>query len=115
LKFNFLRFLEYQMNNRWAVTSEVVVDEDLHAYIDSELSPGRSAAVARYLSARPEIARRVEEYVAQRDMLHAALAGPANEAVPPQLDLRRLIRERQEQVELATPLARTGVRSCSHH
>ena len=87
------------MNNLLVVTSQVVVDEDLHAYIDAELSPDRRAVVARYLLARPEISQRVEEYATQRDMLIAALSGPVNEEIPPQLDLQRLIRERWRQVD----------------
>jgi anti-sigma factor RsiW len=87
------------MNNRWVVRSEAVVDQELHAYIDAELRPDRREAVTRYLSANPEIAQRMEEYAAQRNMLIGALAGLASEQIPPQLELQRLIRERRELVE----------------
>jgi anti-sigma factor RsiW len=50
--------------------------------------------VVRYLLAHPEIARRVEAYATQRDMLRAALAGLASEPIPPLLNPQRLIRQR---------------------
>jgi anti-sigma factor RsiW len=91
------------MNKRWVATCEAVSDADLHSYLDAELGRDRSVAVAQYLLAHPDVASRVDAYAAQRDMLRAALAGPANETVPPELDLKRLLRERREQVELASP------------
>jgi anti-sigma factor RsiW len=72
-----------------------VTEDDLNAYMDRELAPGRHSAVGRYLLAHPDVARRVEAYVAQRETLRAALAGPAIEPIPPQLDLQLLIRERR--------------------
>jgi anti-sigma factor RsiW len=91
------------MNNLWVLTSQVVAEEDLHAYIDGELSQDRRVAVAQYLSACPDVARRVDAYAAQRDLLRAELAGPAKETVPPQLDLKRLIGERRKQLSRRHP------------
>jgi anti-sigma factor RsiW len=101
------------MHKRWVATCEAVSDADLHSYLDAELSRDRSVAVAQYLLAHPDVARRVDAYAAQRDMLRAALAGPANETVPPELDLKRLLRERREQAELApSTTANAAPRHC---
>ena len=44
-----------------------IAQEDLHAYVDGQLTPTRRAAVQRYLQANPEEARRVAAWTAQRD------------------------------------------------
>lgn len=75
-------------------TGRPVTGDELHAYVDSQVAPDRSPAVVRYLLAHPEIARRVEAYATQRDMLRAALAGLASEPIPPLLNPQRLIRQR---------------------
>jgi len=91
------------MNNIGVIAGHGIAEEDLQAYIDGALSRDRRVAVAQYLLAHPDVARRVGAYAIQRVMLRAALADLADEMVPPQLDLERLIRERREQVELASP------------
>jgi anti-sigma factor RsiW len=71
-----------------------VLDEDLHAYVDRQLAPDRRPAVERYLRDHAEPARRVGSYIAQRDALRAALAGPTNEPAPSWLDPHLLQRHR---------------------
>jgi anti-sigma factor RsiW len=91
------------MNDVGVIAGQGIAEEDLQAYIDGVLSQDRRVAVTQYLLAHPDVAERVDAYAAQRDMLRAALADPAKETVPPQLDLKRLIRERRKQVDLAPP------------
>ncbi len=71
-----------------------ISEEDLHAYVDEQLEPSRRADIERYLAARPEEARRVAAYAAQRDALHAAFASRAAGPLPPELNLSRLIEAR---------------------
>ena len=72
----------------------VILDEDLHAYVDRQLGLDRRPAVERHLREHAESARRVGAYVAQREALRAALAGPADEPIPSWLDPHLLLRHR---------------------
>jgi anti-sigma factor RsiW len=69
-----------------------IKESDLHAFVDEALGPERRMEVASYLSSHPEVAQRVQSYRRQRGELRAALAPVAEEPVPPQLDLARVIR-----------------------
>jgi len=69
-------------------------DDDLHAYVDNQIGVDRRADVERHLAAHPEAARQVASYQAQRDMLRAAFATGDSEALPPALDLTRIIADR---------------------
>jgi anti-sigma factor RsiW len=71
-----------------------LAQEDLHGYVDGQLTPTRRAAVQRYLQANPEEACRVAAWTAQRDALRDALAARAAAPLPPPLDLSRLIEDR---------------------
>jgi anti-sigma factor RsiW len=77
-----------------------IAEEDLHAWIDGQLEPGRQEAVLRYLQEQPDVARRVDAWRDQRDALRAALAAMAADPVPPRLELDRLIQQRLEQRRL---------------
>lgn len=66
-----------------------VEEHELHAYVDGALAPERSGAVASYLQANPEAARRVDEYRRQNALLRAALDPMLNEPVVPPLRQRR--------------------------
>jgi anti-sigma factor RsiW len=68
-----------------------ITEEDLHAYVDAALSAARHAEVADYLRAHPDVAARVEMFIAQRAALRAALAPIAEEPVPAELNLAALI------------------------
>jgi hypothetical protein len=65
-----------------------VLDEDLHAYVDRQLASDCRPAVERYLRDHAEPARRVNSYIAQREALRAALAGPTSEPTPAGLAIR---------------------------
>jgi anti-sigma factor RsiW len=71
-----------------------LAEEDLHAYVDGFLDAECRAAVERYLQAHPDAAERVAAYGAQRRELREALAGPAQEPIPPRLNLARLVEAR---------------------
>lgn len=72
-----------------------ISEDDLHGFIDETLDAGRRLEVATYLDNHPDIARRVSGMAEQRDMLRAALAPIAEEPVPAELDVARLVEERR--------------------
>jgi anti-sigma factor RsiW len=69
-------------------------EEQLHAWIDGQLEPGREAEVLSYLEGQPEVANRVAAWREQRDGLRAAFAPVAAEPIPPRLGLEHLIQDR---------------------
>jgi anti-sigma factor RsiW len=71
-----------------------LAEEELHAYVDSQLDAERLPEVQRYLQEHPDIGRRVATWRAQRDALKAALSPVAAEPLPPRLGLEGLIQER---------------------
>ena len=73
----------------------LITEDDLHAYVDCALEPERHAEVARYLEGHPEVAARVSTYSSQRSLLRAALAPVADEPLPPQLNLARIVEGRR--------------------
>lgn len=76
------------------MTGRPITEPDLQAYVDRALDPARRAEVEDYLKAHPEVARRVAGYARQRDELRAALAPTADEPIPAELDLERLLETR---------------------
>lgn len=72
-----------------------ITEDDLHAYVDRVLEPERQAEVASYLAEHPDVARRVSAFSDQRNLLRAALAPIADEPLPPQLNLSRMIESRR--------------------
>ena len=71
-----------------------ITEDDLHAYVDRVLEPERRAEVADYLGEHPEVARRVDAFAGQRELLRGALAPIAEEPLPPELNLSRMIESR---------------------
>jgi anti-sigma factor RsiW len=78
------------MNNR------PITEDDLQAYIDNALNSARRDEVAEYLEQQPDVARRIESYGKQRDVLRTALAPITDEPVPPELNLALMIESRQK-------------------
>jgi anti-sigma factor RsiW len=72
-----------------------ITEDELQAYIDKALDPKRHGAVARYLAEHPDVAHRVEATAQQRADLRDALAPIAEEPLPANLDLDRLIDARR--------------------
>jgi anti-sigma factor RsiW len=75
--------------------TQAVGDEDLHAYVDGQLSAERRQAVERHIESNPEAARKLADYRTQREALRAAFAARAVEPLPPDLSLPRIIAERR--------------------
>ena len=71
-----------------------ITEDDLHAYVDQALEPERRAEVATYLDEHPDVAERIGAFADQRDLLRAALAPIADEPLPPELNLSRIIEQR---------------------
>jgi anti-sigma factor RsiW len=72
-----------------------ISEDDLHAYVDRVLEPERQAEVASYLEAHPDVAKRVTAFSDQRDLLRTALAPIADEPLPAELNLSRIIENRR--------------------
>ncbi len=78
------------MNNR------PITEDDLHAYVDDVLEPERRAEVGSYLADHPDVAKRVAGFADQRELLRAALAPIADEPLPPELNLSRIVEGRSD-------------------
>jgi anti-sigma factor RsiW len=74
-----------------------ITEDDLHGYVDGVLEPERQAEVAAYLGDHPDIAKRVAAFTGQRDLLRAALTPIAEEPLPAELNLSRIIENRARQ------------------
>lgn len=72
-----------------------ITEDDLHAYVDQALEPERRAEVASYLEHHPDVARRVVAFAAQRELLRGALASIADEPLPAELNLSRIVENRR--------------------
>jgi anti-sigma factor RsiW len=68
-----------------------ITESDLHAFVDEALGSQRRIEVTNYLANHPEVAQRVQSYRRQREELRAALAPVAEEPVPPELNLVRMM------------------------
>lgn len=77
------------------MSTRPITEDDLNGYVDHVLSAERHAEVVAYLAAHPETASRIEAFGVERELLRAALAPVAEEPLPPELDLERLIAERR--------------------
>lgn len=72
-----------------------VGDDDLQAYVDGRLSPGRSSLVAAYLAEHPDVSARLAAYTAQRDALRNALRSKYDEAIPAGLRVAHVTAQRR--------------------
>jgi anti-sigma factor RsiW len=72
-----------------------ITEDDLHAYVDAVLDPTRRTEIDEYLDAHPDVAARVQGYARQRADLRAALGPIAEEPVPPELNLARMVETRR--------------------
>ncbi|XUM24674.1 anti-sigma factor family protein [Bradyrhizobium oligotrophicum S58] len=68
-----------------------MTEEELHAFVDQTLDVRRKDEVAAYLDAHPDVARRVAAYRRQRELLKVGYGPIADEPIPPQLNLTRII------------------------
>ena len=70
-----------------------ITEDDLHAYVDHALEAERRVEVASYLDDHPDVAKRIGAFADQREQLRAALAPIADEPLPPELNLSRIIEQ----------------------
>ncbi|WP_454659113.1 anti-sigma factor family protein [Bosea beijingensis] len=77
------------------MSSRPITEDDLIGFVDQRLDAERQAEVEAYLDAHPDVASRIVGYEAQRDMLRAAFAPIAQEPIPSDLDLVRMVGERR--------------------
>ncbi|MDR3535727.1 MAG: anti-sigma factor [Acetobacteraceae bacterium] len=77
------------------MTMRPITEEDLNAYVDRLLDPEREAALEGYLAQHPEVAQRVAGYQRNDAALRAAFEPIAEEPVPPELSLARLMERRR--------------------
>lgn len=70
--------------------TDILREDDLHAYVDGALSDVRRLEVEAWLAAHPEDAERVQAWIRQNQALHAAFDGVLNEPLP--INLLRAIR-----------------------
>jgi len=71
-----------------------ISEDDLHGYVDRVLEPERQAEVADYMREHPDVAKRVAAFTGQRDLVRTALAPIAEEPLPAELNLSRIIESR---------------------
>ncbi len=69
-----------------------VAEDELHAYVDGELPPGRLAAVEAWLSTHPHDMARVAAWRSLADAIRARYGDLATEPVPARLSLRQIER-----------------------
>jgi len=68
-------------------------EDELHAYVDGRLDPGRRQEVERRIAADPALRARIEDWEAQAEALRAALAPLAREPAPPELNPAELLQQ----------------------
>ena len=76
------------------MTQHPISEDDLHAYVDGALDSARRDDVEAYLAQHPDVADRIAGYRRQRSELRGALAPIAEEPVPFDLNLARLVEMR---------------------
>lgn len=70
-------------------------EDDLQAWVDGRLPPGRRAEVEAWLAANPDAAARLRAMAAQRETLRAALRPKHDEPVPARLRVANLAAARR--------------------
>jgi len=90
-------------------TDRPISEDDLHAYVDKALDTARHVEVEAYLERHPEVARRVRGFAGQREKLREAFAPIAQEPVPPELSLARLVEAGRKPTVISWRLAAAAV------
>jgi anti-sigma factor RsiW len=67
-----------------------ISEDELHAYVDGDIAPGRRLDIALYLARHPAEAARMEVFRAQREAIHALFDDLAHQPVP--WRLRNIVR-----------------------
>lgn len=88
------------------IASIPIGDDDLHAYVDRRLLPGRMAEVEAYLGSHPDQAERLGSYAGQGAILAAALRTKLEEPIPCRLRVAVILaRQRQRRAGQAARAA----------
>jgi len=82
-----------------------VSEDELHAYVDQQIDPGRRWAIELYLREHPDVVQRIAAYQRQRLLLREALSPLAAGPVPPRLRLDHIIGERHRRRQPLWPVA----------
>ncbi len=82
-----------------------VTEDELHAFVDGELSDDRKAEVEAWLASHPDDAARVMAWKVQADAIRTRFASAANEAVPAHLKVDTLLRSNRNWRTLAAAAA----------
>jgi len=64
------------------MTTHPISDEQLHAYIDGELEPAEARRIEAIIGASPELARQVEQFRADKELLHRIYAPLIEQPLP---------------------------------
>ena len=75
--------------------ARTIEEDDLQAWVDGRLTQAEAEAVEDYFAAHPDLREQWSQYAEQREELRAALAGPAEEPIPPRLRVARLMAEQR--------------------
>lgn len=96
------------------MTHRPISEDDLNAFVDGRLDAIRRQEVVSYLETHPDTASRIESYSKQRKMLRSVLGSIAEEPVPPELDISRMINAKHKgrSVSRWTQVAATIVLLC---
>lgn len=71
------------------MSADKITEELLHAYVDDLLPPEERTQVERHLASHPELADRIADFKAQRQLLQAAYAEVLDEPIPEALQRTR--------------------------
>ena len=93
--------------------ADPVGEDDLQAWVDGRLPPGRRAEVDGWLASRPDTAARLRVLAAQRDALRAALRPKHDEPLPARLRVADAIAERERRARRGGPAFRRVAAACA--
>jgi anti-sigma factor RsiW len=82
-----------------------VTEDELHAFVDGELSADRQTAVEEWLASHPEDAARVAAWHAQADAIRGRFGNAVNETIPARLKVEALLRSGRNWRALAAAVA----------
>ncbi len=68
----------------------IVTEDELHAYVDGELPPGRRSAVEAWLTTHSDDAAAVAAWRSQAELIQARYGGVADEPTPDRLSIAQL-------------------------
>jgi anti-sigma factor RsiW len=78
-----------------------VTEDELHAYVDGELSPDRQEVVAAWLASHPDAGTQFAAWRSQAESIRARYGTVVHEGVPPRLRLDRLVRRERSWTMIA--------------